>query len=99
MAPPDMIDVASRPIRAAERTPTLRVRIQGRVFFSSMPLLQQGLPMDSAAVRKVAPECPPGLQSRRTGRGEWPSGQKRQTVNLLKFFYIGLNPASPTCLL
>jgi hypothetical protein len=33
------------------------------------------------------------------GRGEWPSGQKRQTVNLLKFFYVGSNPASPTCLL
>lgn len=32
------------------------------------------------------------------GRGEWPSGQKRQTVNLLKFFYAGSNPASPTCL-
>ncbi|KAK1436514.1 hypothetical protein QVD17_02295 [Tagetes erecta] len=31
------------------------------------------------------------------GRGEWPSGQKRQTVNLLKFFYVGSNPASPTC--
>nr|AUS83492.1 Nad2 [Solanum tuberosum] len=27
--------------------------------------------------------------------GEWPSGQKRQTVNLLKFFYVGSNPASP----
>ena len=33
------------------------------------------------------------------GRGEWPSGQKRQTVNLLKFFYVGSNPASPTELL
>ena len=31
------------------------------------------------------------------GRGEWPSGQKRQTVNLLKVFYVGSNPASPTC--
>lgn len=30
------------------------------------------------------------------GRGEWPSGQKRQTVNLLKVFYVGSNPASPT---
>ena len=26
------------------------------------------------------------------GRGEWPSGQKRQTVNLLKVFYVGSNP-------
>ncbi len=32
------------------------------------------------------------------GRGEWPSGQKRQTVNLLKVFYVGSNPASPTFL-
>lgn len=31
------------------------------------------------------------------GRGEWPSGQKRQTVNLLKVFYVGSNPTSPTC--
>lgn len=30
------------------------------------------------------------------GRGEWPSGQKRQTVNLLKVFYVGSNPTSPT---
>lgn len=39
------------------------------------------------------------LGALRPGRGEWPSGQKRQTVNLLKFFYVGSNPASPTCLL
>ncbi|KAG5580548.1 hypothetical protein H5410_051175 [Solanum commersonii] len=30
------------------------------------------LPMDSTAVRKVAPECPPGLQSRRTGSSKGP---------------------------
>ena len=32
---------------------------------------------------------------RGAGRGEWPSGLKRQTVNLLEVFYVGSNPASP----
>ncbi|KAI3668845.1 hypothetical protein L1987_88139 [Smallanthus sonchifolius] len=49
----------------------------------------------SPIFRLASPEATKGGLG--PGRGEWPSGQKRQTVNLLKFFYVGSNPASPTC--
>ncbi|KAK8499227.1 hypothetical protein V6N12_076077 [Hibiscus sabdariffa] len=56
----------------------------------------------------VAPRAPPSFLEPiegglGPGRGEWPSGQKRQTVNLLKFFYVvvGLPTRTrpPECLL
>lgn len=51
------------------------------------------LPSDGEEAFLLLIHQPGGLPP---GRGEWPSGQKRQTVNLLKVFYVGSNPASPT---